>query len=55
MPDDELTRENVIAVSFSDDANAYEALSRLKQLDAKGRWASGAPRCWREVKTGRSP
>jgi uncharacterized membrane protein len=36
MRDDELTRENVIAVSFSDDANAYEALSRLTQLDAKG-------------------
>jgi uncharacterized membrane protein len=28
--------ENVIAVSFSEDANAYEALSRLKELDAKG-------------------
>ena len=36
MPDDELTHENVIAVSFSADANAYEALSRLKELDAKG-------------------
>jgi uncharacterized membrane protein len=36
MPDDELTREDVIAVSFSEDANAYEALSRLKELDAKG-------------------
>jgi uncharacterized membrane protein len=36
MPDDEFTRENVIAVSFSEDANAYEALSRLKELDAKG-------------------
>jgi uncharacterized membrane protein len=36
MPDDVLTRENVIAVSFSEDANAYEALSRLKELDAKG-------------------
>ena len=36
MLDDALTRENVIAVSFSDDANAYEALSRLKELDAKG-------------------
>jgi uncharacterized membrane protein len=36
MPDDALTRENVIAVSFSEDANAYEALSRLKELDAKG-------------------
>ena len=36
MPDDALTRENVIAVSFAEDANAYEALSRLKELDAKG-------------------
>ena len=36
MSDDALTRENVIAVSFSDDANAYEALSRLKEFDAKG-------------------
>jgi len=36
MPDDAFTRENVLAVSFSEDANAYEALSRLKELDAKG-------------------
>ena len=36
MLDDALTRENIIAVSFSEDANAYEALSRLKELDAKG-------------------
>jgi uncharacterized membrane protein len=36
MADDEPTRENVIAVSFSEDANAYEALSRLKELNAKG-------------------
>jgi uncharacterized membrane protein len=36
MPDDAFTRENVIAASFSDDAKAYEALSRLKELDAKG-------------------
>ena len=35
MLDDALTRENVIAVSFSEDANAYEALSRLKELNAK--------------------
>ena len=27
MPDDAPTRENVIAVSFSEEANAYEALS----------------------------
>lgn len=36
MSDDVFTRENVIAVSFSEDAKAYEALSRLKELDAKG-------------------
>ena len=36
MPDDAIPRENVIAVSFSEDASAYEALSRLKELDAKG-------------------
>jgi uncharacterized membrane protein len=36
MSDDAFTRENVIAVSFPEDANAYEALSRLKELDAKG-------------------
>ena len=36
MPDDASARENVIAVSFSEDANAYEALSRLKELDTRG-------------------
>jgi uncharacterized membrane protein len=36
MLDDAYTRENVIAVSFSKDADAYEALTRLKELDAKG-------------------
>ena len=36
MLDDAVTAENVIAVSFSDDANAYKALSRLKELDANG-------------------
>jgi uncharacterized membrane protein len=36
MLDDASTRENVIAVSFTADANAYEALSRLKELDANG-------------------
>jgi uncharacterized membrane protein len=36
MPDVAFTRENVVAVSFSEDAHAYEALSRLKELDAKG-------------------
>lgn len=36
MSDDAYTRENVVAVSFAEDANAYEALSRLKELDAKG-------------------
>jgi uncharacterized membrane protein len=36
MLDDADTRENVIAVSFAEDAHAYEALSRLKELDGKG-------------------
>jgi uncharacterized membrane protein len=36
MPDDAPTHENVIAVSFPEDANAYEALSRLKELDGRG-------------------
>jgi len=36
MLDDASSRENVVAVSFSEDANAYEALSRLKELDSKG-------------------
>jgi uncharacterized membrane protein len=36
MLEDAFTRENVIAVSFSEDAKAYEALSRMKELDAKG-------------------
>jgi uncharacterized membrane protein len=36
MLDDAFTRENVLAVSFSEHANAYEALSRLKELDASG-------------------
>jgi len=36
MLDDAFTRENVLAVSFSEHAYAYEALSRLKELDAQG-------------------
>jgi ElaB/YqjD/DUF883 family membrane-anchored ribosome-binding protein len=28
--------ENVLAVNFADDANAYEALSKLKELDGQG-------------------
>jgi uncharacterized membrane protein len=36
MDDDLFNRENVLAVSFSEHANAYEALSRLKELDARG-------------------
>jgi uncharacterized membrane protein len=36
MLDDLVKRENVLAVSFSEHANAYEALSRLKELDAHG-------------------
>ena len=35
MLDDAFTGENVLAVSFSEHANAYEGLSRLKQLDAQ--------------------
>jgi uncharacterized membrane protein len=34
--EDSFTHENVLAVSFSEHASAYEALSRLKELDAKG-------------------
>jgi len=36
MLDDGFNRENVLAVSFTEHANAYEALSRLKELDARG-------------------
>jgi uncharacterized membrane protein len=36
MLEDVSARENVIAVSFQEDANAYQALGRLKELDAKG-------------------
>lgn len=36
MTDEILTGENVIAVSFPQEANAYEALSRLKELDSQG-------------------
>jgi uncharacterized membrane protein len=36
MLEDSLAHENVIAVSFLAQANAYEALSRLKELDARG-------------------
>jgi uncharacterized membrane protein len=35
MPDDMFTHDNVIAVSFPEEANAYEALARLKELDSK--------------------
>lgn len=35
MPD-EYTHDNVIAVSFPEEANAYEALARLKELDSDG-------------------
>jgi uncharacterized membrane protein len=35
MSDDELTHENVISVSFPEEANAYEALARLKELASK--------------------
>ena len=30
------TRDNVIAVTFPEEANAYEALARLKELDSEG-------------------
>jgi uncharacterized membrane protein len=36
MTDEMFTRDNVIAVSFTQEATAYEALARLKELDAKG-------------------
>jgi uncharacterized membrane protein len=35
MLEDEFSRENVLAVSFPEHSNAYEALSRLKELDAR--------------------
>lgn len=35
MPDETVTQENVIAVSFPEEANAYEALARLKELAGK--------------------
>jgi uncharacterized membrane protein len=36
MADEVFTHENVLAVSFSEHSSAYEALSRLKELDAQG-------------------
>jgi len=36
MLDDAFTHENVLAVSFSEQSSAHEALSRLKELDAQG-------------------
>jgi len=36
MPDNRYTHENVIAVSFPEEADAYEALARLKELDSGG-------------------
>jgi uncharacterized membrane protein len=36
MTDQMFTASNVIAVSFPEEANAYEALARLKELDSKG-------------------
>jgi uncharacterized membrane protein len=35
MPDQTFTHDSVIAVSFPEEANAYEALARLKELAAK--------------------
>ena len=36
MPDDMFTTDNVIAVSYPEEANAYEALARLKELHSQG-------------------
>lgn len=36
MSDEMFTHDNVIAVSFAEEANAYEALARLKELDSEG-------------------
>src|SRR6516165_375509 len=36
MPDQMFTADNVIAVSFPEEADAYEALARLKELDSRG-------------------
>jgi len=36
MLDDSYTPRNVIAVTFPEEASAYEALSRLKELDSRG-------------------
>ena len=36
MVEEVFTHENVLAVSFSEHSSAYEALSRLKELDAQG-------------------
>ena len=36
MSDDMPTHDNVIAATFPEEANAYEALARLKELDAQG-------------------
>ena len=36
MQDEMFTRDNVIAVTFPEEANAYEALARLKELDSQG-------------------
>lgn len=36
MTEDPYTHEEVLAVSFSEHSAAYEALNRLKELDAKG-------------------
>jgi uncharacterized membrane protein len=36
MSDDMPTHDNVLAVTFPEEANAYEALARLKELDAQG-------------------
>ena len=35
MPDDTLVNRNVIAVTFEEEANAFEAFSRLKELNSR--------------------
>jgi uncharacterized membrane protein len=36
MADGEFTPENVVVVGFSDDGSAYEALTKLQELDSQG-------------------
>jgi hypothetical protein len=36
MPDGLFTLDNLIAVSFPEEASAFEALARLKEFDSRG-------------------